>query len=152
MNGRARAFLAAAAAAAALAGCATDSQPGPADTPPEQAQAGRTGVVESVRPVTIEGAPTGVGATVGSVAGGIGGSMIGSGRGSAVAAIAGAVAGGLLGRAVEEQSRSNRPGVEITVRLDNGELRAVVQPAGETFKPGDRVRLVTVNGEPRVSR
>jgi outer membrane lipoprotein SlyB len=151
MGAGARVFLAAV-AAATLAGCATDPSP-PAPAEPEQAQTGRTGVVESVRPVPMEGTRTGVGATVGSVAGGIGGGMIGSGRGSAVAAIVGAVAGGLLGGAAEESMSSrNRPGVEITVRLDNGELRAVVQPAGETFKPGDRVRLVTVNGEPRVSR
>jgi outer membrane lipoprotein SlyB len=116
-----------------------------------QEQTVRMGVVESVRSVSIEGTHSGIGAAAGGVAGGIGGSMIGSGRASAVAAVAGAVAGGLLGAAAE-QGMTRQEGVEITVRLDNGELRAIVQTADEPFKPGDRVRLLSVNGQTRVSK
>jgi outer membrane lipoprotein SlyB len=47
---------------------------------------------------------------------------------------------------------TRQEGVEITVRLDNGELRAIVQTADEPFKPGDRVRLLSVNGQTRVSK
>jgi outer membrane lipoprotein SlyB len=61
------------------------------------------------------------------------------------------VAGGLLGAAAE-QGMTRQEGVEITVRLDNGELRAIVQTADEPFKPGDRVRLLSVNGQTRVSK
>jgi outer membrane lipoprotein SlyB len=44
-------------------------------------------------------------------------------------------------------------GVELTVRLDNGELRAIVQEVdGQQFKPGDRVRLLSQGGVTRVSR
>jgi outer membrane lipoprotein SlyB len=38
------------------------------------------------------------------------------------------------------------------VRLDNGESRAIVQTADEIFKPGERVRLLSVNGQTRVGK
>jgi outer membrane lipoprotein SlyB len=84
------------------------------------------------------------------VAGGIGGSYIGSGRGSAIGAVAGALLGGIAGAAAE-QGVTRREGVEITVRLDNGDLRAIVQEADEAFKPGERVRLLSQGGVTRVS-
>lgn len=108
----------------------------------------RMGVVESVRSVSIAGTKTSVG--VGAGAGGIGGSAIGSGRGAAVGAVAGAVVGGLLGAAAEE-GLTFKEGIELTVRLDTGEYRAIVQEADEVFKPGERVRLLTVNRQTRVS-
>ena len=139
-------------AAVALAGCAS-SKSGSVYSREDarQEQTVRMGVVESVRSVSIEGTHTGIGAVAGGVAGGIGGSMVGSGRASAVAAVAGAVAGGLLGAAAE-QGLTREEGVEITVRLDNGELRAIVQTADEVFKPGERVRLLSVNGQTRVGK
>src|SRR4249920_1826044 len=140
-------LILAAIAAAALVGCAS-SKSGSVysreDARVEQTV--RMGVVESVRSVSIEGTKSGIGAVAGGAAGGIGASAIGHGVGSAVAAIAGAVAGGLLGAAAEE-GLTRQEGVEITVRLDNGELRAIVQTADEVFKPGERVRLVSVNGQ-----
>lgn len=110
----------------------------------------RMGVVESVRPVRIEGTKTGIGAIAGGLAGGIAGSTIGSGRGSAIAAVAGAVAGGLGGNWAEEKL-TNDNGVEITVRLDNGTMLAVVQSADVQFSAGDRVRLLEQSGATRVS-
>ena len=41
--------------------------------------------------------------------------------------------------------------MEITVKLDSGELRAIVQESDITFKPGDRVRLVSSGGVTRVT-
>ena len=145
-------FLLATVAAVTLAGCAT-SKSGSVYSREDarQEQTVRMGVVESVRSVSIEGTHSGIGAVAGGVAGGIGGSAIGSGRASAVAAVAGAVAGGLLGAAAEE-GLTRQEGVEITVRLDNGELRAIVQTADEVFKPGERVRLLSVNGQTRVGK
>ena len=145
-------IILAAVAAIALAGCAT-SKSGSVYSREDarQEQTVRMGVVESVRSVSIEGTHSGIGAAAGGVAGGIGGSMVGSGRASAVAAVAGAVAGGLLGAAAE-QGLTREEGVEITVRLDNGELRAIVQTADEVFKPGERVRLLSVNGQTRVGK
>lgn len=44
-----------------------------------------------------------------------------------------------------------RSGLEITVKLDNGELRAIVQEADEMFQPGERVRLLSSGGVTRVT-
>jgi outer membrane lipoprotein SlyB len=139
------------ASAALVQGCAT-SKSGSVYSREDarREQSVRMGVLESVRSVSIEGTKTPVGPAAGAVAGGIGGSAIGSGRGSAVAAVAGAVIGGLVGAAAEE-GLTRREGIELTVRLDNGEMVAIVQEADEVFKPGERVRLLAVNGQTRVS-
>ncbi|MDH4560710.1 hypothetical protein [Pseudomonas sp. BN411] len=117
-----------------------------------QVQTVRMGTIESLRPVKIEGTKTPVGAGAGAVVGGIGGSTIGHGRGSAVAAVIGAVAGGLLGAAAEE-GMTRTQGVEITVREDDGSMRAYVQEVqpNEVFRVGERVRIMTVNGTSRVA-
>jgi outer membrane lipoprotein SlyB len=43
--------------------------------------------------------------------------------------------------------------VEVTIKLDNGEYRAIVQQdEGENFQPGERVRLVKGSSATRVAR
>ncbi|HYC47672.1 MAG TPA: glycine zipper 2TM domain-containing protein [Burkholderiales bacterium] len=111
----------------------------------------RMGYVESVREVKLEGTRSGVGPAAGAVAGGVAGSTIGRGRGSALGAIAGAVVGGIAGQAVE-QSATARQGVEVTVKLDNGQMVAIMQEADETFRPGDRVRILSDGATSRVTR
>jgi len=110
----------------------------------------RMGIVESVRPVQIEGTRSGVGPAAGAVIGGIAGSGVGQGRGSSVAAVIGGVAGGVAGQAIE-QGATRRTGVEITVKLDNGELKAIVQEADETFRAGERVRILSDGRTSRVT-
>jgi outer membrane lipoprotein SlyB len=114
----------------------------------------RMGTVESVRAVTIrsnDGQPSGIGALGGGALGAVAGSTIGSGKGSILAAIAGGLAGAVAGNAVEN-GVAKRSGVEITVRLDNGDLRAITQSAtGEMFHAGDRVRLLSSGGVTRVT-
>ena len=110
----------------------------------------RMGIVESVRPVQIEGTRTGVGPAAGAVVGGIAGSTVGGGRGSTAAAVLGAVAGGVAGQAVE-QGTTRRAGVEITVKLNSGALVAIVQEADETFRAGDRVRILSDGRTSRVT-
>ena len=105
----------------------------------------KTGVVESVRSVKLEGTKSPVGTIAGGAVGGVAGSSVGGGRGSAIMAIIGAVAGGLLGSAAEE-GITRKDAFEITVKLDGGGMVAVVQEADEVFKAGDKVRLVE-NGE-----
>jgi outer membrane lipoprotein SlyB len=110
----------------------------------------RTGVVESVRSVKLEGTKSPVGTIAGGAVGGIAGSSIGGGRGSAIAAVIGAVAGGLAGSAVEE-GVTRKDALEITVKLDGGSLIAIVQEADEVFKAGDKVRLIENGSTSRVS-
>ncbi len=138
-------------AVATLAGCA-QGLGGGAYTRDEarREQNVRMGKVESVRQVQIEGTRSGVGPAAGAVVGGIAGSGVGGGRGSAVAAVVGAVAGGVAGQAIE-QGTTRKNGVEITVKLDNGALVAIVQEADETFRAGDRVRILSDGRTSRVT-
>src|SRR5579864_4712749 len=98
-------------------------------------QSVRMAVVDSVRPVTIDknrgdnAAGTLAGGALGGVAAG---SLIGKGNGSLAAGVVGAVLGGIAGNQVES-NLNQRPGLEITVRLNNGELRAITQDADERF-------------------
>ncbi len=135
----------------ALAGCAP-SLGGGAYTRDEarREQNVRLGVVESVRPVQIEGTRSGVGPAAGAVVGGVAGSTVGGGRGSAVAAVIGAVAGGVAGQALEEGT-TRKNGVEVTVKLNSGALVAIVQEADETFRAGDRVRILSDGRTSRVT-
>ncbi len=111
----------------------------------------QNGTVVALRPVTIEGTKSPVGAAAGSIAGGIAGSAIGGGRGSAISAVIGAVAGGLLGSAAEEGVTRAR-GVELIIRLGDGSERAYVQELqeNERFSVGDRVRILSTGSNSRV--
>jgi len=110
----------------------------------------KTGIVESVRQVKLEGTKSPIGTVAGGAVGGVAGSTIGHGRGSTIAAIVGAVAGGIAGAAAEE-GITRKDGLEITVKLDGGGLVAVVQEADEPFNAGDKVRLIESGGTTRVS-
>lgn len=110
----------------------------------------RMGIVESVRAVTIEGTQSGVGTVAGGVVGGIAGSNVGHGKGSTVGAVIGAVLGGVAGQAIEEQT-TKKNGLEITIKLDTGQIIAVTQEADDPFHPGERVRILSGNGVTRVS-
>lgn len=110
----------------------------------------RMGVVESVRLVIIEGTQSGVGTIAGGAIGGIAGSNVGQGRGSTVGSILGAVLGGVAGQAIEEKT-SKKDGIEITIKLDTGQMIAVTQEADEQFRTGERVRVLSGGGATRVS-
>ncbi len=110
----------------------------------------KMGVVESVRQVKLEGTKSPVGTGAGAVVGGVAGNSMGGGRGRAITTVLGALVGGLAGSAAEE-GFTRKDGVEITVKLDSGNMIAVVQEADEQFNPGERVRVLEANGVTRVS-
>jgi outer membrane lipoprotein SlyB len=110
----------------------------------------KMGVVESVRQVQIEGTDSVFGTVAGGAVGGVAGNAIGKGKGRNLTTVIGAVAGALAGKAAEEQL-TKKDGIEITVKLDNGEMVAVVQEATEEFHPGEKVRLLENGGVTRVS-
>jgi len=140
------------AAAALLGACATPTSSGRVYSSGQarQEQTVRMAVVESVREVSLDGAQGPVGTIAGGAIGGIAGSNIGGGRGSTIGTILGAVAGGVAGQAIE-RNVTRKKALEITVRLDNKELRAITQEADENFRPGERVRLISGGGVTRVS-
>jgi outer membrane lipoprotein SlyB len=100
----------------------------------------------------MEGSKSGVGTAAGAVVGGVAGSSVGRGKGNIVGAVIGAVAGGVAGHAIEGGTTSKNA-LEITVKMDNGQLIAIVQEgqSGE-FRAGDRVRVISGRGDTRVSR
>lgn len=136
----------------ALAGCATPSDSGSSYSSSQARgeQTVRMGVVESVRNVSIDKGASGVGTLAGAGLGALGGAAIGGGRGSIATGILGAVAGGVVGNRIENNV-ANKPGLEITVRLDNGSLTAITQDADESFNVGERVRLLSGSGITRVT-
>ncbi|MFM0206591.1 glycine zipper 2TM domain-containing protein [Paraburkholderia sediminicola] len=112
----------------------------------------RFGVVESVRQVTIKDSPSGLGTLGGAALGAIGGSAIGGGSGAIATGIVGGIAGALLGSSIEN-TFDRKKGLEITVKLDTGDLRAITQTdTGEPFAAGERVRLLASDGVTRVTR
>jgi outer membrane lipoprotein SlyB len=149
-----RFLFASALAASLLAGCA--STPGDDDAGARRAQQQAeqkeySGVVEIVREVEMDSERSGVAPMAGAVLGGTVGGSVGSGRGSAVGAVVGTVAGAVAGEAAAQAG--TRPALEITVRLDEGRVIAVTQPAGkDSFKPGERVRVVSDGRTARVAR
>ena len=151
-NGFRITLLATIAASTLLAGCAGSSSSGSVYSSRQTRgeQTVRMVVGDSVRHVTIEGEQGPVGAIAGGAVGGVAGSNIGGGKGSTIGSILGAVAGGVAGNMIERKITTKK-GLEITVKLDNGELRAITQEADEEFKPGERVRLLSGSGITRVS-
>ena len=110
----------------------------------------RTGVVESVRQVKLEGTKTPIGTATGAAVGGVAGSTVGHGKGSTIVAVIGAVVGGIAGAAAEE-GITRKDALEITVKIDGGALVAIVQEADDEFKAGEKVRLIESGGTTRVS-
>jgi len=148
-----RRLPAAIATAVFLSGCASytpgQDDAGPRRAPPQREQVEYPGVVEGVREVDIPSRRTGVGPVAGAVIGGTIGAEVGRGRGSAAGAVVGTVIGGVAGEAAAQAGTEK--GLEITVRLDEGRVIAVSQPAGETFKPGERVRVLSDGRTARVT-
>jgi outer membrane lipoprotein SlyB len=99
------------------------------------------GEVIMVREVLIEGTKSGFGGLAGGIMGFALGSTIGGGSGRGVARAAGTVAGAASGAAMEEGA-TRQKGLEITVKLDNGETVSIVQGSDEKFDEGDLVRVL----------
>jgi outer membrane lipoprotein SlyB len=137
-----------------ISGCASSLQ---GDTysrdDARQVQTVQYGTIEALRMVIIEGTKTPIGSTTGAVVGGVAASSIGDGKGSVIAGVLGAVAGGLAGSAAEE-ALTKTQGIELVIHKNSGQTISVVQQyqVNDSFQVGDRVRLMYLNGEIRVSR
>ena len=116
----------------------------------------QSGVVVSVRNVTIEG-DRDSGNLFGSILGAIVGSNIGGEDDETtreVGAVVGTAVGSVVGQNVGE-SLSRKAGVEIIVKLDTNEREiSIVQEMPEdvdySFRAGDKVRIVRSGGKARV--
>lgn len=103
-----------------------------------------TGTVEDVTIVNIDGASSWKGTLTGSILGGVLGSTIGSGWGRVISSAAGSIGGSFAGAGVERQLTKDE-GLKMAVRQDNGNSFTVivVPEKGETFKIGDKVKVVS---------
>ena len=144
--------LALAAAAAGVAGCATNDSPRDYRAGEERVvQSVEYGTVVGVRSVKIGEDSAPVGTIAGAAVGGLLGSQIGHGGGSALGAVVGAVGGGFAGNAIEHKV-TEHDGEEITVRLDKGSTVAITQGGSAELRPGDRVQVVNGGRSARVER
>lgn len=110
------------------------------------------GTVTNVRQVTIQDDSSNmpIGAVAGAVVGGLLGHSVGGGTGKKLATVGGVVAGGLAGNAIQGQANKTT-GMEVEIRLDNGQTIAVVQKMDPNFQIGSRVRLVDAGGRTTAS-
>lgn len=140
-------------AVALLAGCANPSASSGVYTygQAQREQIVRSGTVTAVRPIVIqrEGS-SGAGLLAGGALGGVAGNAVGGGTGRAIATVGGAILGALAGSAVENRVGKSS-GLEITVRLDNGETRVVAQEADLPLSVGQRVQVISGAGPTRVA-
>jgi outer membrane lipoprotein SlyB len=135
-----------------VSGCSTPSASSSVYTY-SQAQAEqivRNGTVLNLRPITIEQSSTsGAGMLAGGALGGVAGSAVGAGTGRDLAIVGGAILGALAGNQIEKEAGKTN-GVEITVRLDNGETRVIAQADDQRLAVGQRVQIISGAGPSRV--
>ncbi|MGB8054163.1 MAG: glycine zipper 2TM domain-containing protein [Azonexus sp.] len=111
----------------------------------------RTGVIEQITSVQIaSNQHRGVGAVVGGLAGlGIG-SLIGAGTGRDVAMVVGAIGGAVAGNEVQKRHDQPVAGQQIIVRVTNGVLVSITQPANPGLRQGQRVYIEGSGEDARV--
>lgn len=130
---------------------------GAGDAQAQTLQTIRNGEVVSVDEVQITERATGRGAQTGATVGAIAG-YAAAGHGDRwLGSLLGGAVGGAAGGAAEKASKK-RPGLQLVVRLDNGEEVGVQVPLAKkkknqvSYAPGDRVRLMTAaDGTTQVS-
>lgn len=118
-----------------------------------QVQTYKVGVIDSLHEVRIEGTKSQVGTAAGTIVGGIAGSGASQGKTGQVAGVIGAVVGGMVGAAAEE-GYTREDGLEFAITLEDGSHISVVQEKSvndETFKVGDKVRVIESAGVTRVT-
>jgi len=98
------------------------------------------GTVESVREIKQAGDGSGLGAVAGGVAGAVLGNQVGGGSGRKIATVVGAVGGAVAGHQVEKHVKSNVI-YEITVRMEDGNVRTFSESTPPTWRAGDKVRV-----------
>lgn len=113
----------------------------------------RDATVVQVSEATIEGRETAIGTYGGGYIGHEVGRYAVRGSGSGVAGAVGSVAGAIAGQKAEKAATQQRAW-EIVVEVEQGaETIAIVQPANESFTPGEKVRLYTrSDGAARVTK
>ncbi|MEO6975517.1 MAG: glycine zipper 2TM domain-containing protein [Gallionella sp.] len=98
------------------------------------------GVVLSINPVEKEGKGSGLGVVAGGVLGGLLGNQVGNGTGRDLATIAGVVGGAVAGNKVEKNAKK-ATSYDITVKMDDGEMRTFNQATPPDLAIEQKVRI-----------
>ena len=112
------------------------------------------GVIVSARPVLVEDKEyleqNTLGGAAGGVTGGVLGSQLGKGTGKSLATAVGAI-GGAVGGAYAEKYLKSQEAIEYVVKLDNGQLKTIVQGPTPPLQIGQRVYvMVSYEGRSRI--
>lgn len=109
--------------------------------------------VVGAKPIVIEGDRSQTGQMAGGVIGGAAGYGVTDSSTRALTTAVGAVAGAIVGQMAEEKM-TRAQGMELTLKLDNGESIIIVQEVKEVtdFVAGDRVKLVSGSGKLHVTK
>jgi outer membrane lipoprotein SlyB len=139
--------------AAALTGMLPAASPKPGDpVPVAQSPAAQPrgkaaapcvncGVIDAIRVVQVQGEASGVGAVAGGVAGAVVGNQFGHGAANTLLTLGGAAGGAYAGNTIEKHVKTHTSW-RVTVRLEDGTVRTLSQPAQPPFAVGDHVRIV----------
>jgi outer membrane lipoprotein SlyB len=131
---------------ATLAGCAVQ-QPAPPpryvqQPQPIYSQYAQVGQVVAIDRVRLGRPTSGGGAIIGGVAGAVIGNQVGRGMGRDVATVVGALGGAVAGNAIEQNRNGEGQEVfRISVRLNDGNVRAFDYEQPGNIRVGDRVRI-----------
>ncbi|HLX81334.1 MAG TPA: glycine zipper 2TM domain-containing protein [Burkholderiales bacterium] len=110
------------------------------------AQCVNCGVVDSIRAIEVQGEASGLGAVAGGVAGALVGNQFGRGTGRTLLTLGGAAGGAYAGNTIEKHVNKHTVW-RVTVRMEDGTVRTLSQPAQPPFAVGERVRIVNSNIE-----
>lgn len=132
--------------AIAIGACATpDPRPAPVAREAPRGQQpyseARFGVVDRIEVIRKGDGSNVAGTVIGGIVGGLIGHQIGSGSGNTAATIAGAAGGAVAGHEIQRRSRGPNEAFRVSIRLDDGSYRTVVQDNITDLRPGDRVRI-----------
>lgn len=123
-------------------GCASQSGRSYTTSQQRSALTIKRGQVTNIEVVRVSNDTSGIGVVGGGVAGGVIGNLFGGGKGRTLTTLGGALLGALGGAAIEKGVRDGNA-YQISVLLDDGSELAIVQDMDDTFRPGDRVRVLT---------
>lgn len=127
-----------------LVGCSSNGKETYSHDEANRIQTTLVGTVEQVEIVNVSGTSSWKGTLTGSILGGVLGSTIGSGWGRVISSAVGSIGGSFAGAGLERELTKDE-GLKMSIRQDDGNVFSViiVPKEGETFKVGDKVRVIS---------
>ncbi|AWM80483.1 hypothetical protein DKL61_09000 [Gammaproteobacteria bacterium ESL0073] len=127
-----------------LVGCSSNGKETYSHDEANRIQTTLVGTVEQVEIVNVSGTSSWKGTLTGSILGGVLGSTIGNGWGRVISSAVGSIGGSFAGAGVERELTKDE-GLKMSIRQDDGNVFSViiVPKKGETFKVGDKVRVIS---------